>query len=99
MYNNTALTTSPRVDANKVELSMVSAVVLVNTELGSSQEKVIESIKKIEGVEEAHALYGVYDLIIKIKALTLDKLKEIIKLHIRQTVGVTSSLTLMIVDR
>ena len=25
-------------------------------------------------------LYGVYDLLIKIKALTLDKLKEIIKL-------------------
>lgn len=77
---------------------MVSAVVLVNTELGSSQDKVIESLKKIEGVEEAHALYGVYDLIIKIKALTLDKLKETIKVRIRQTAGVTSSLTLMIVD-
>lgn len=77
---------------------MVSAVVLVNTELGSSQDRVIESLKKIEGVEEAHALYGVYDLIIKIKALTLDKLKETIKVRIRQTAGVTSSLTLMIVD-
>jgi DNA-binding Lrp family transcriptional regulator len=80
------------------EFQMVSAVVLVNTELGSSQDKVIESLKNIEGVEEAHALYGVYDLIIKIKALTLDKLKEIIKLRIRQTAGVTSSLTLMIID-
>jgi DNA-binding Lrp family transcriptional regulator len=59
---------------------------------------VIERLKNIEGVEEAHALYGVYDLIIKIKALTLDKLKETIKLRIRQTAGVTSSLTLMIVD-
>ena len=58
----------------------------------------IERLKNIEGVEEAHALYGVYDLIIKIKALTLDKLKETIKLRIRQTAGVTSSLTLMIVD-
>jgi DNA-binding Lrp family transcriptional regulator len=86
------------VDENKEELRMVSAVVLVNTELGSSQDIVIESLKKIDGVEEAHALYGVYDLIIKIKALTLDKLKEIIKLRIRQTAGVTSSLTLMIID-
>jgi len=77
---------------------MVSAVVLLNTELGLSQDKVIESLKNIDGVEEAHALYGVYDLIIKIKAFTLDKLKEIIKLHIRQIVGVTSSLTLMIID-
>jgi DNA-binding Lrp family transcriptional regulator len=77
---------------------MISAVVLVNTELGSSQDEIIESLKLVEGVEEAHALYGVYDLLIKIKALTLDKLKEIIKFHIRQLDGVTSSLTLMIVD-
>jgi len=44
------------------------------------------------------ALYGVYDLIIKIKAITIDKLKDIIKLHIGQTAGITSSLTLMIID-
>jgi DNA-binding Lrp family transcriptional regulator len=98
LCNNTALTILLRVDENKEELGMVSAVVLVNTELGSSRDEVIESIKNIEGVEEAHAIYGVYDLIIKIKALTLDKLKETIKLRVRQTVGVTSSLTLMIVD-
>jgi DNA-binding Lrp family transcriptional regulator len=78
---------------------MISAVVLVNTDLGSSQEQVIESLKLIEGVEEAHGLYGVYDLMVKIKASSIDRLKEIIKLHIRQVAGVTSSLTLMIVDR
>ena len=77
---------------------MISAVVLLNTGLGEFQDKLIESLKLIEGVEEAHALYGVYDLMIKIKALTLDKLKDIIKLRIRQLAGVTSSLTLMIVD-
>jgi DNA-binding Lrp family transcriptional regulator len=80
------------------ELQMISAVVLLNTELGSSQDKVIESLKNIEGVEEAHALYGVYDLMIKIKALTIEKMKEIIKLRIRQIAGVASSLTLMIVE-
>ena len=78
---------------------MISAVVLVNTDLGSSQEQVIESLKLIEGVEEAHGLYGVYDLMVKIKASSIDRLKEIIKLHIRQVAGVTSSLTLMIVGR
>jgi DNA-binding Lrp family transcriptional regulator len=83
---------------NKEEKCMISAVVLVNTELGSSQDEVIESLKHIEGVEEAHGLYGVYDLIIKIKAQTIDKLKDIIKLRIRQIAGVTSSLTLMIID-
>ncbi len=76
---------------------MISALVLVNTDL-ESQEKAKESIKQIEGVEEAHALYGVYDLIVKIKAVSIDKLKEINKLHIKQVAGVTSSLTLMLVE-
>jgi DNA-binding Lrp family transcriptional regulator len=78
---------------------MISAVVLVNTDLGSSQDQVIESLKLIEGVEEAHGLFGVYDLMIKIKATSIDRLKDIIKLHVRQVAGVTSSLTLMLVDR
>ena len=76
---------------------MISAVVLLNTDLGF-QNKVAENIKLVEGVQEAHALYGVYDLLIKIKAISLDKLKEIIKLKIRHIAGVISSLTLMIID-
>jgi DNA-binding Lrp family transcriptional regulator len=76
---------------------MISAVVLVNTDL-DSQDKVLESLKQVEGVEEAHALYGVYDLLVKIKAISIDKLKEITKFRIKQVAGVTSSLTLMIVE-
>ncbi len=77
---------------------MMSAVVLLNTESGSSQDEITKKLKLIDGVQEAHALLGVYDLILKIKALTIDKLKEIIKLRIKQIAGVTSSLTLMIID-
>ena len=76
---------------------MVSAVVLVNTDLGA-QDKVIESLKLVDGVEEAHALYGVYDLLIKIKAVSIDKLREMTKLQIKAIAGVNSSLTLMIVQ-
>ncbi len=76
---------------------MISAVVLVNTDIGA-QDKVAENIKLVEGVQEAHSLYGVYDLLVKIKAISLDKLKEIIKLKIRNIAGVTSSLTLMIIE-
>ena len=46
-------------NAKQWGLNMISAVVLVNTDL-NSQDKVMESLKLVEGVEEAHALYGVY---------------------------------------
>ncbi len=45
---------------------MISAVILVNTQ--SEPTEIIESLRKIEGVEEAHALVGVYDLLVKVKA-------------------------------
>ena len=76
---------------------MISAVVLVNTDL-DSQDRVIESLRLVEGVEESHALYGVYDLLIKIKANSIDKLKEITKFRIKPIAGVNSSLILMIVQ-
>jgi DNA-binding Lrp family transcriptional regulator len=76
---------------------MISAVVLVNTNIGE-ENKVLENIKNVDGVEEAHALWGVYDLMVKIKANSIDRLKEIIKLGLRQLAGVSSVLTLMIID-
>jgi DNA-binding Lrp family transcriptional regulator len=76
---------------------MISAVVLVTTDSGA-QDKVLENIKLVEGVEEAHALYGVYDLLIKIKGNSVDKLKEITKLRIKPIAGVNSYLTLMLVQ-
>jgi len=76
---------------------MISAVVLVNTNVGE-ETQVLENIKKVEGVEEAHALWGMYDLMVKVRAQTLDKLKEIIKLYLRQLSGVLNVLTLMIVE-
>lgn len=76
---------------------MISAVVLVKTDLGA-KDRILESLKLVDGVEEAHALYGVYDLLIKIKGNSIDKLKEINKLRIKSIAGVNSSLTLMIVQ-
>ena len=76
---------------------MISAFVLVNTDL-DAQDRVIESLRLVDGVEEAHALYGVYDLLVKIKANSIDKLKEITKFRIKPIAGVNSSLTLMIVQ-
>ncbi len=73
---------------------MISAVVLVNVQ--SEPTQVIESLRKIEGVEEAHALVGVYDLLLRVKANSIDRLKEIIRLYIRKVAGITGSLTLMI---
>lgn len=76
---------------------MVSAVVLVNTDLGAEAD-VLESLKRLDGVEEAQALYSVYDLMVKVKADSVDGLRDIITNSIRRTSGVSTLLTLMLVE-
>jgi len=70
--------------------------VLLNTEIGSERE-VLQEIKRIEGVQEAFNLWGVYDIIAQVKADTIDKLNQIInqKLQVKK---VNNKLTMVITE-
>jgi len=74
-----------------------TAFVLINTEIGSENE-VLEKLKTVEGVEEAFAVYGVYDIIARVKADTMDRLKEIVTWRIRRLDKVRSTLTMIVVE-
>jgi DNA-binding Lrp family transcriptional regulator len=76
---------------------MPIAFVLINAEIGSESE-VLAELKKVEGVEEAYSVYGVYDLIAKVKADSMDKLKDIVTWRIRRLNKVRSTLTMIVID-
>ena len=65
---------------------------------GAISANVLQKLKQVSGVEEAHALYGVYDFLIKVSANSIDRLREIIKYNLTQLVGIVTILTLMIVE-
>jgi len=73
------------------------AYVLINAETGTEGE-LLDELMNIEGVEEAYIVYGVYDIITKIRAEDMDKLKEIISWRIRRLPKVRSTLTMMVVE-
>ena len=50
---------------------MPTAFVLINTEIGAEAD-VLRELKEVEGVEEANAVCGVYDMIARVKADTMD---------------------------
>jgi DNA-binding Lrp family transcriptional regulator len=54
-----------------------TAYVLLNTEIGEERE-VLTTIRKTEGVQEAFNLMGIYDIIARVKADSMDGLKKII---------------------
>ncbi len=76
---------------------MPRAFVLMNVESGSEDE-VLREIKRIEGIEEAYFSYGVYDLITKVKADTMENLKDLVTRKIRSLNKVRSTLTLIIME-
>ncbi len=76
---------------------MPRAYVLINVESGSEDE-VLKELKSVEGVIEAYFSYGVYDLITKIKADSMDKLKEMVTRRIRNLSKVRSTLTLIMME-
>lgn len=76
---------------------MPRAFVLINVESGS-EEEVLEEIKKSEGVEEAYYSYGVYDIIAKVRAETMEKLRETVLQKMRTVNKVRSTLTLIMME-
>lgn len=76
---------------------MPTAFVLINTEIGS-EEEVLNELKKIPYIKEAYVVYGVYDIVAKVEAETMDKLKEVVSWSVRRLDKVRSTLTMLVVS-
>jgi DNA-binding Lrp family transcriptional regulator len=76
---------------------MPRAYVLINVESGSEDE-VLQQLRNIQGVEESYFSYGVYDIITKIRAETMELLKEMVTRNVRNLPKVRSTLTLIMME-
>jgi DNA-binding Lrp family transcriptional regulator len=63
-----------------------------------SEEKVLNEVRKVPNVKECHRVYGVYDMIARIEADSMDALKEIVTWKIRRLDGVRSTLTAVVIE-
>lgn len=73
------------------------AFVLINVEAGAESD-VLKDLIKIDGVKEAYVVYGIYDVVAKIEAENLDRLKEIITWHIRRLARVKATQTMIVIE-
>ncbi len=81
---------------------MPTTYILINSDLGSDVE-IIQKIKQILSGEkdikyEIQGVYGVYDIIVKITADSMDLLRSIITNKIRKIDKVYSTLTMMVIE-
>ena len=73
---------------------MPTAYVLINCDLGA-EEMVISQLKLIDGVVEVHGTFGAYDILAKVEAELVEKLRETITWKVRRIEKIRSTLTLM----
>jgi DNA-binding Lrp family transcriptional regulator len=78
-------------------LVVAQAFVLVNAEVGSEDE-VIGELRKISYVKESYVVYGAYDIVAKVEAESMNKLKDIVNGKIRRLDKVRSTLTMIMVE-
>lgn len=81
---------------------MPTTYILINSDLGSDME-IIQKIKDMLSKEssvkyEVQGVYGVYDIIIKINANSMDQLRSMITDKIRKIDKVYSTLTMMVIE-
>jgi DNA-binding Lrp family transcriptional regulator len=78
---------------------MPSAYVLINYGLSFFEDvEIINELKNLPEIMEVESLSGAYDLLVKVSADTMDKLKETITLRIGRNDKIVSMVTLNVME-
>ncbi|OYT41104.1 MAG: AsnC family transcriptional regulator [Desulfurococcales archaeon ex4484_58] len=77
---------------------MAGAIVLIQTEIGA-ESRVMDELMKIPEIKEAYIVYGTYDVVVKIEADTLEKIREVITDKIRKLTDIRTTVTMIIVEK
>ena len=75
---------------------MPLAFLLINADLGSEDE-VVGELRKIPNVKEFYNVYGLFDIVAKVEAESVEKLK-VVTLKIKRLEKVRSILTMIVVQ-
>jgi len=76
---------------------MATAFVLISTDVGAEKE-VLEKLRELPEVAEAHVVYGVYDLVVKVRVKRQEDLREVLTNKLRRMEKIRSTLTMLAVE-
>ena len=75
---------------------MVTAYILVQTEVGKAAQ-VAKDIAEIKSVQQAQAVAGPYDVIVRAEARNIDDLGQLVVARVQAVAGITRTLTCPVV--
>ena len=71
---------------------------LLNCDFGADDENIVYKLEELPEIIEVNGVSGAYDLLVKVSADTMEKLKETISLRIRTIDNVKSTLSLIVIE-
>jgi DNA-binding Lrp family transcriptional regulator len=75
---------------------VVTAYILIQTEVGKAAQ-VAKDIVEIMGVQQAEAVTGPYDVIVRAEARNIDELGQLVVARVQAVNGITRTLTCPVV--
>lgn len=73
----------------------MEAVVFLNIDIGS-EDRVMQQLAEIPEVKAVYFVYGPYDLVVKIEAPDIEKLRAVVRDKVRKVEGIRSTTTLIV---
>ncbi|HUL39308.1 MAG TPA: Lrp/AsnC ligand binding domain-containing protein [Methanomassiliicoccales archaeon] len=74
---------------------MPTAIVLINSDIGKEMD-ILNELCKLPEVEKAFLVYGVYDVVARVRAETMELLESCVTTKVRKLKGIRSTLTLIV---
>ena len=71
------------------------AFVLINTDDHIDDDILIAQLKKIDGISEAYKVSGIYNILVKVEAETMDKVAKVVNHRRKNLRNIQSTLTMV----
>lgn len=76
---------------------MPKAFVMINVKVGTDKD-VVSELKAIKHVDKVYEVYGVYDIIVEVKADTMEELKSTVNAEMRKLKSVLATNTIIVAE-
>jgi DNA-binding Lrp family transcriptional regulator len=80
---------------NLSQLMVEKAFVLINTNDCTNDDLILTQLKKIDGISEAYKVSGIYNILVKVEAETMDKLAKVVNHRLKNLKNIQSTLTMI----
>ncbi len=76
-------------------LMVEKAFVLINTNDCTNDDLLLTQLKKIDGISEAYKVSGIYNILVKVEAETMDKVAKVVNHRLKNLKNIQSTLTMV----